>query len=311
MKHLFFLLALFIIVFGCSKNEVTSPHEDNRQPFVIHPLEISKNHYFLDQVYKDPAFNIFQKYFGNRTSIITPYYTVKKIEVWKTINGTSHLSERWAYIANSLRRVIPLTEGKDYLCNRYVGIISLVSPINDSEVLAVAYQIEGNSSSELDDIKYGRFSNEINKELTLKQIKPYHYPGDNLPELQLKNIYSIGNKNISSTNFTFDIYFIAEKNKPANNYQGVKLLQAFGFDSDLDGNFDFVDGKTILSQTGEIIFPSLEPFGDNLPEVFFMKQKDTMVSPYQIKSIYDNSQWYSASDSNVSKYYLYGKYYTK
>lgn len=311
MKFILSVIISLILIYGCSENDVTSPQEDNGQPFVIHPLEYSKNHYFLDPVYKNPQYNIFHNYYGHAISIVSKFYTVKNIEAWKTTTGISVSGERRANLDNYIRRVIPLVEGKDYLFNKYVGIISLLKPIQDSEALAVAYQIEGNSPSEVDDIKYGQFSNESNNELTLKVVKQYYYPGDDPPYLQLKNVYFLGNKNISSNNFSFDIYFMPEKNKPSNSFEGVKLLETFGFDSDSDGKFDFIEGKTIISQTGEIIFPSLEPFGDNLPEIFFKRQQDTLISPYQIKSIYNNSSIYAASDSNASKYYFYGKYYTR
>ena len=55
----------------------------------------------------------------------------------------------------------------------------------------------------------------------------------------------------------------------------IPLIRLSGLDrlnpvNDLqpDGNFDFVDGITMDSKTGRIIFPVLEPFGSNLSRKF-------------------------------------------
>ena len=309
MKCVFTMFFFLLIAFGCSENEVNNPLEDDRQPFVIHPLEYSKNHFVLDKVYLDTKLNIYQNYFGNYIPYVShSYYIVKKIELWKTTRGNSGPEERRGFIDGHQVRIIPLIEGKDFLFNKYVGMVSLINPLESSQYLAAAYKIEGESISDNDDIQFGTFKTESSYEISsLTALSSPNYSTG----LQLKNIYSIGNKNISSKDFTFDIYFILEANKPKNNYQNIRLLKAFGFDFNDDGIFDFEDGKTILSQTGEIIFPSIEPFGDNLPEILFKRQGDTLVSPYQVKSIYTNSPIYAERDSNASKYYFYGKYYTK
>ena len=95
----------------------------------------------------------------------------------------------------------------------------------------------------------------------------------------MKNIYSLGAFQISPNNFKLSISRLDEKSgiaKPVMD-EGIhtksKLwLQLTDLDNldaqnnkQPDGSFDYLEGITIDSQNGRIMFPVLEPFGPILP----------------------------------------------
>lgn len=176
---------------------------------------------------------------------------------------------------------LKLEPGKDYIIHRETGFISFKTQIQDNEKIAVAYTIQGNDPTDpRDDIQYGEFANDNpDTTLILKLIKPENLtPADPIGwKLMLKNIYPTKTSNVKEAGFEFDIKYQPSGSEPVNELTGKdgqskKLLDVFGLDKysgdneGPDGKFDFKVGKTIITQTGEIIFPVLEPFGKNFPK---------------------------------------------
>ena len=56
-----------------------------------------------------------------------------------------------------------------------------------------------------------------------------------------------------------------------------------------DGYFDYLEGITIDSQNGLIIFPELEPFGKDLAKRFLAGEQ-SLVSRYVYQPLYDSTQ---------------------
>jgi len=73
-----------------------------------------------------------------------------------------------------------------------------------------------------------------------------------------------------------------------------------GTSSEPDGAFDFLPGQTILPQTGEIIFPVLEPFGRDLPP-----ELDAALA---YNSVYDTTKTFAQQDRAKDKFILLGEY---
>ena len=85
--------------------------------------------------------------------------------------------------------------------------------------------------------------------------------------MQMKNIYSLGGRDIKQAGFELHIYYNPPGQPPVDNIAGVKLLQLFGFDNYSSGNsggpdnaFDYIPPFTVDEARGEIIFPTVEPF---------------------------------------------------
>ncbi len=227
-------------------------------------------------------------------------------QTWKNINqdtkpGTSLIGSRF----------VLLTED-DYEYNQDVGVISFRTQIQDNEAIAVAYRIEGPPGEQ--DIFYGEFLREIGSDtsatIVLKLVKPPKLqPGGNYAQawrLQLKNIYPIGGRDIKKEGFKLDINYLPAGGEPVNVFEGQNLLQAFQLDTHdesgaggPDGKFDWEPGRLILPKTGEIIFPVLEPFGNDFP----LQNKDLAYH-----AVYDTSVTFAKQDKAHDKFVIVGEY---
>ncbi len=316
------------------------------QDFTIHAYEYSRNHYFIDEVYADTLdkdeHNLFNKYYANATPIINQKYFVKKIEVWKSINQTiGSANERNAVAlidlpnrpqnevySNEIRtskevdgeiakgRFILLTEEVDYILNKYTGQITFKSQIQEADIIAVAYQRDGVTTGQDDDIFYGEFFDQASGDTTLQLVLKLVKPKNLIPaqkkawNLLLKNIYPINGRNIKKEGFVFDIKYQVEGQEPQQIFDELKLLNAFGLDltgqdgqGQSDGVFDFKQGITIIPATGEIIFPVLQPFGRNMP-----KFPHTPDSTLQYLSVYDETVTFARQNNIKDKFIMTGTY---
>ena len=208
-------------------------------------------------------------------------------------------------------RFVPLEEGVDYDYNPYAGFISFRSQINDEDAIAVAYRVEA-SPGDSDDY-YGEFLRELGSDtsavIVLKLVKPQKLqPDGDFAEawsLQLKNIYPVGGRDVKKEGFKFDMNFQIPGQEPVNNFEGENILEKFGLDitdesgtGGPDGAFDWDVGRTILPKTGEIIFPSLQPFGANFPF-------DPKLA-YQ--AIYDKLLTFARQETAQDKFVFVGEY---
>lgn len=213
-------------------------------------------------------------------------------------------------------RFIKLEPGLDYEINSQVGFLTFKTQILKDEAIAVAYRIEGNQGST--DFVFGEMNADANAAgldsgdvRVLKLVKPENLkPGDEKAwKLQLKNIYPIGGRDLNEEGFTFDIVYEFPGQDPQNNYEGVSFLEAFGLDKyndsktgEPDGKFDFEPGRTINKSTGEIIFPTLQPFGEQFPV------NEGLPENIKYQSIYDTTDTYAKQDKEKDKFLLVGEY---
>ncbi len=195
---------------------------------------------------------------------------------------------------------------KEFTLHPQLGYISLNYPLNNDEVLAVAYQYTINGKQ----YQVGEFSTDVPvdpntpKVLYVKLLKNSLLK-TNLPtwDLMMKNIYSLGAFQISPTNFKLVVSRLDEKSgiaKPIMD-EGIhtksKLwLQLLGLDNldaqndkKPDGYFDYLEGITIDSQNGRIMFPVLEPFGADLAKQFDPGEQD-LIKRYVYQPIYDSTK---------------------
>lgn len=306
------------------------------QTFQKRVYEYSTNHYFVDTVYADtsPELNLFNKYYGNPQPEINEYYQIKEIEVWKTKTGLPDPKERRANVyiylnprnknekyPDNLRQNRDAVPGQvevgrfikldpsEYIVHYETGYITFKTQILETDAIAVAYRMEGDPGNE-NDIFYGDFINEVPDTVTLvlKLIKPSQLQPQYKTawKLQLRNIYPLGVRNIKKEGFELDIKYEVAGEEPINDINGIKLLNAFGLDkvddSDNprpDGKFDFRQGITINTETGEVIFPVLQPFGRNLPS--------SLPDSLAFNEVYDTLQTIARLISAKDKFIIVGK----
>ncbi|MEO8231522.1 MAG: cell surface protein SprA [Ignavibacteriota bacterium] len=207
-----------------------------------------------------------------------------------------------------------LTPDVDYILHPETGFITFKTAINDKDAIAIAYRQEQDPGP-ADDAFYGEFlakgdTNTI-KRLVLKLVKPENLqPGGQFTtawSLMLKNIYALGPRNIKEEGFEFDIKREVEGQEPVSEIGATRFLNAFGLDilnssqqSQPDNIFDYRPGITIIPETGEVIFPYLEPFSDDLPAAL-----DT--AAYNFDEVYDLTKTFAAQKKIKDKWILIGK----
>lgn len=195
---------------------------------------------------------------------------------------------------------------KEFTLHPQLGYISLNYPLNNDEVLAVAYQYTYNGVT----YQVGEFSSDrpINNNtpnvLYVKLLKNTILK-TSLPtwKLMMKNIYSTGAYQISPTNFKLTVSRLDNNSGISKqimadgaNTKGKLWLQLTDLDNldqqnekKPDGYFDFLDGVTIDSQNGLIIFPELEPFGSDLAAKFAPGEQ-SLVNQYVYQPLYDSTK---------------------
>ena len=72
-----------------------------------------------------------------------------------------------------------------------------------------------------------------------------------------------------------------------------------------DGAFDYIDGVTVQSSSGRIIFPSVEPFGRYLSDQI---TSQSFKDKYAYQSLYDTLRTYAEQDAEHNKFVLKGSY---
>lgn len=195
---------------------------------------------------------------------------------------------------------------KEYTLHTQLGYISLNSPLNNDEVLAVAYQYTYNGVQ----YQVGEFSTDVKvnpntPQVLYTKLLKGEILKTNLPtwKLMMKNIYSLGAFQVSPNNFNLTITRLDEASgieKPIMaegvNTTSKLWLQLAGLDNlnqqqqkQPDGYFDFLEGVTIDSQNGRIIFPELEPFGSDLAAKFAPGEQ-ALVAKYTYQPLYDSTK---------------------
>ena len=218
-----------------------------------------------------------------------------------------------------------LLTGSEYTLNAALGYISLKSALNQDEVLAVAYEYTYNGQV----FQVGEFSTDGNEELrapnalALKMLKS----SANAPtqknrgtwDLMMKNIYALGATSINQEKFELYVTYRNDSVGTDVQYlnegpiQGKQLIRVMNLDrldsknnASPDGRFDFLEGLTIYSSGGKIIFPVLEPFGEHLASV--LGDDPRLVSKYCYQELYDSTLVVAQEISEKNKFHLTGKY---
>ena len=194
-----------------------------------------------------------------------------------------------------------LEQGRDFTFNSQLGYISLNQRLSNDEVLGVAFQYTyngqvyqvgefANGGVDATTVSPGAEIPVNNNTLILKLLKSnITNVVDPIWDLMMKNIYATGAYQLSQEDFKLNILYAETTPRnyitPAESGVGSGwptspkpledriLLDVFNLDrlnayNDLqsggDGFFDYVEGITINSQTGSIIFTKVEPFGEYL-----------------------------------------------
>ncbi|MDR1897550.1 MAG: cell surface protein SprA [Prevotellaceae bacterium] len=219
-----------------------------------------------------------------------------------------------------LERARKLTTG-EYSFNPQLGYVSLNIPLNDDEVLAVAYEYTMNGRT----YRVGELSTSgttgSDSTLIVKLLKGTILT-PRLPtwNLMMKNIYGLDAYQLNASNFELNIFYedsqlgtsvpyISEgpiDKQPLISVLGLDKVNQNG-DAYPDGVFDFIQGITMNTSqaTAHIIFPVLEPFGRALERQF---NGDPSASKYVYKELYDSTLTKAREIAEKNKFFLKGFY---
>ena len=212
-----------------------------------------------------------------------------------------------------------LLSASEYTLNNALGFISLKTPLRADEVLAVAYEYTYGGQT----YQVGEFSNDVKESKTtlfVKLLKPNACsPKNGCWDLMMKNVYSLGTRNLKENDFKLDIYYASDSlgtnitYLPEQELKSKSLLQMLGLDR-LDSNnskenpngiFDFIQGYTVDATSGRIFFPSVEPFGNYLREKI---GNGLLADKYVFEELYDSTKTVAKQIAEKDKFYLIGEY---
>ncbi|WP_404828232.1 T9SS outer membrane translocon Sov/SprA [Flagellimonas baculiformis] len=241
-----------------------------------------------------------------------------------------------------------LEQGRDYQFNSQLGYISLSQSLSNDEVLGVAFQYTINGQV----YQVGEFANGgvdattvsgginpiiENNTLILKLLKSnITNVEDPIWDLMMKNIYSTGAYQLSQEDFKLNILYsdptprnyITPVDPNAGWPDGLEdqiLLRVFNLDrlnvyNDVqpggDGFFDYLEGITVDSQSGRIIFTKVEPFGEYLfnqlgggvYDVNNDQGYNANQRRYVFRNMYAKTKAASLQDAEKNRFQLKGRY---
>jgi hypothetical protein len=322
---------LGIVLSGCSDSITTSYNQAQYNSFSIPAWDYSDYHYFLDTVYKSSFIAVM-----NDSTGILPYYVYKNIirtdfpsfQVWVQCDNTvpdKRIANSWlmlpekpigGYDSASYRICIQISDTcfcgffrelntSDYYIDPWSGFIGLKINVPENYNIGVTYETsEGKKYGE------GKFDVKGNQSLILKMIKCSNQSPDATPrawELKMKNVYRLPYKDISEQNFKLGVKYNLNENyldtipgltKPLNQILLIDRYTGSTRRWNPDGKFDWLTNTTIYPETGDIIFPTLYPFCDEL-------------SKAGLDSNYTYCQLYSRRKSEAQIFIVANKYYIK
>jgi cell surface protein SprA len=213
----------------------------------------------------------------------------------------------------------------EYIFNPQLGYISLNAMLQPDEVLAVAFEYTYGGKV----FQVGEFSTD-NTESTSQCLYVKLLKGTSMSpsmpfwDLMMKNVYALHDRNripaysVQQDRFRLDVLYQSDTIGtyvnfiPEGNIANQILLRVMNLDR-LDANnepypngfYDFVEGYTVLSNSGRIIFPVVEPFGSHLRKAI---GNNTIADKYVFQELYDSTLTVAKQIAEKNKFVLRGEY---
>lgn len=209
-----------------------------------------------------------------------------------------------------------LLTSSEYTLNQHLGYVSLKSTLQPNQVLAVAYEYTYGGQT----FQVGEFASDIkdsNRALFVKLLKNTSgSPRMGNWDLMMKNVYALGAQTVQKEKFKLDIKYLSDTTGvnlsyiPEDPWKQTTLLKMMNLDrlddkqkTNPNGRFDFIEGYTVQSQSGRIIFPVVEPFGD-----WLRSKLGSRADLYCYDELYDSTKVVAKQVSEKNKFTLMGEY---
>ncbi|EFQ79254.1 T9SS outer membrane translocon Sov/SprA [Algoriphagus machipongonensis] len=219
---------------------------------------------------------------------------------------------------NGARKLAPT----EFYFNAQLGYLSLFRKLQNDEVLAVSFEYTYNGQvykvGELTEDYQNRQEDEL---IFLKLLRPARInPRVPTWDLMMKNVYNLNANQLLREGFQLQVIYRDDRTGLDNpsllegkNVKDKPLIRLTGLDNlnpqndpAPDGNFDFVEGLTMLSDRGLLIFPVLEPFGSNL-EKYFEPEEIVLKDKYVFDTLYRTTQADAQLVTRLDKYFIKGR----
>ncbi len=213
-----------------------------------------------------------------------------------------------------------------------LGYITLTRKLQNDEAIAVAYEYTAGTGrhrvGELTDDIAGLKDEEV---IFLKLLRPRKVSirdqNDRIIptwDLMMKNIYWLNVNQLSREGFQLRVIYRDDRTgidnpqlqEGSSTLRERQLIEILGLDKlnqmndpQRDGNFDFVEGITIDTRNGLIIFPYLEPFNVALREAFKdQPNEDVLIQKYAYDTLYRTTKADAELFATKNKFFLVGQY---
>ncbi len=281
---IFSFLAIIITLNGCS-NDITNSNLGGVE-YSISAVSYSDNHFFLDTAYKSNFKDFSIDGTLDNAENIARQVSNENFEVWVQTSNTT-ADRRFASLLidlpplpasgdyNSSYYEPQYMQGKryfgifrklnssDYIINQQAGYVSLKTNVYENDYIGVSYKEIGTGKT------YGTNSITFTQDtLVLKMMRAgsVNPATDTVAwAMKMKNIYRIPVSGIIQTGFEFKPYYVNPLTLLPSAYLpgDGPLIEALGLGQYLPPDitiFNYIPGRTVNPETGDIIFPTLEPF---------------------------------------------------
>ncbi len=261
------------------------------------------------------------------------------------LENARKLTENQEYTANYELGYISLSQR---LSNDEVLAVAFQYTVGGQVYQVGEFANDGVNATDVTTNDDGEVTSVVNSSLVLKMLKS---SVTNVTQpvwnLMMKNVYDTGAYNLSSDDFKLNVFYnessalnyitpvgasfdLDINGNPVNGstseedlIQNIPLLRVFGLDrlnlnndpqAKGDGFFDFVEGITVISQNGKIIFTSAEPFGEYLFNVLGGGDYDDNLtyndnqSKYVYDVLYKSTKTAALEEVEKNKFKLKGRY---
>ena len=256
------------------------------------------------------------------SSILTTTNPVRKIAT--VSDGLSPFSMQQGRDYSVLENAIKLRPD-EYTIHPQLGVISLNRRLADSDVLAVSFEYTISGDPKV--YKVGEFTSDgiIAPENIVVKLLRSEIISTQIPmwDLMMKNIYSLQTYRMQPDGFRLELLYADDATGvPVNVLQNAQTLgiadktllnlldidrldQSQFLTPEGDGYFDYVEGATVNSEKGYIIFPTVEPFGKDLQTKLTATEDET----YIFNELYEITQSEAKNNFQQKDKYLIKGYH--
>ncbi len=305
----------------------------------LKPYDYAPNHFWLDTTYKN-FYDIFYRNQPPAATVAMAPWNITEIELYKQVQDGS-LPSQFRGIAYADLPPVPaigrygnpwttpapadfksgevqaasfvrLDPGRDFEVDRQLGTLT-IKGLESGKIYAVAYRTAGAGT-------FGELSNTRSDNANDIAILKLVYVNNLQPTFkslwarQMKNIYSVGKTNVDVAASRITItYGVPPDTSTVLKIPGnPRLVEVLGVDrvnsskaATPDGEFDINSPYFFNPVTGEITFPSTEPFRQGLRNSPLLGGN---ADPFIVNSIYDQTREQAQRDnSSAARYTISGE----